>query len=364
MRRIRLLVPGNIHHHSGGNAYNAKLVRGMTQLGADVEVVPVDGAWPEPSAKDRRRFGGLIGAWGPEAEQEPAVDIVDGLVAVGVPDELEYAAKAGQHAWVLAHMTVDVTEDPGPLKREARSMRAASGIISTSTSTAAILRERHGLAGIRVALPGVDPARVASGSRPPHLIVVAAHLPNKDQLLTVEALALLKDLEWSAAMVGSDQADPAYAAEVRAAVASNGLDDRLRITGELLGDALERAWDAADLSLLVSRVEAFGMVVTESLARGIPVVVRQGTGAEEALGLAGLMNDDGGARLPGAAVPLVPGDRENPARLAGVLRRWLQDQAAKDEWRAAALAARDRLPGWDQTARTVLDAVEPGRATG
>lgn len=364
MRRIRLLVPGNIHHHSGGNAYNAKLVRGMAELGADVEVVPVDGAWPDASAKDRRRFGGLVGAWGPEAGPEPAVDIVDGLVAVGVPDELEYAAKTGRQAWVLAHMTVDVTADPGPVEREARAMRAASGIISTSTSTAAILQERHGLDGIRVALPGVDPAPVASGSRPPRLIVVAAHLPNKDQLLTVEALALIRDLDWSAALVGSDQADPDYAAEVRAAVAANGLDDRLSITGELLGDALEREWDAADLSLLVSRVEAFGMVVTESLARGIPVVVRQGTGAEEALGLARLMNDDGGARLPGAAVPLVPGDAENPARLAGVLRHWLQDQATRDEWRAAALAARERLPGWDQTARTVMDALDPGRAAG
>ena len=33
MDRIRLLVPGNIHHHSGGNIYNARLVQGLKALG-------------------------------------------------------------------------------------------------------------------------------------------------------------------------------------------------------------------------------------------------------------------------------------------------------------------------------------------
>ena len=59
----------------------------------------------------------------------------------------------------------------------------------------------------------------------------------------------------------------------------------MQLAGELTGEALEQQWDAADLSLLVSKVEAFGMAVTESVARGVPVIVRAGTGAVEALGL-------------------------------------------------------------------------------
>ncbi|MEQ7737583.1 hypothetical protein, partial [Escherichia coli] len=81
-------------------------------------------------------------------------------------------------------------------------------------------------------------------------------------------------------------------------------------------------------------------------------------GAVEALGLAALEADDGGPRLPGAAVPLTPGDKESPQRLARVLRHWLEDAATREGWRAAALDARERLPGWDQTAATVLAALE------
>jgi glycosyltransferase involved in cell wall biosynthesis len=385
MRPLRLLVPGNIRYTSGGNAYNARLARGLHARGVEVEVQAVEGAWPEASAKDRRRLGSLLGAWEPAAKGraaggpktgettadkpaptgepsgEPAIVIVDGLVAVGAPDELEYGAKAGRAPWILAHMVVPGTPGVGSFDREARAMRAAAGVIATSSSTAAILTERHRLRRVHVALPGVDPAPAAAGSSPPRIVVVAALLPNKDQLLTVEALALVRDLEWTAAFVGTDQADPGYAADARSAIARHGLEGRVSLPGELTGDPLEAEWNAADVSLLVSRAEAFGMVVTESLARGIPVVVRAGTGAEEALGLAQLMNDDGVPRLPGAAVPLVPGDEDGPAMLAGVLRRWLEDPGMREAWREAALEARDRLPGWDGTAQIVLDALA-GRA--
>jgi hypothetical protein len=82
------------------------------------------------------------------------VAIVDGLVAVGVPDELEFAAKAGQETWVLVHMPVPEESGAGSLEREARALRAASGVICTSSWAADILAARHGLRGLRVACPG------------------------------------------------------------------------------------------------------------------------------------------------------------------------------------------------------------------
>src|SRR5215218_9681434 len=129
MRHLRLLVPANIRHNSGGNAYNARLVAGLRALGAEVEVLPVEGSWPESSAKERRRLGSFIGAWEPEAGPGAPVAIVDGLVAVGVPDELEFAAKAGQETWVLVHMPVPEESGARSLEREARALRAATGVI-------------------------------------------------------------------------------------------------------------------------------------------------------------------------------------------------------------------------------------------
>ncbi|VXC38980.1 Glycosyl transferases group 1 [Arthrobacter sp. 9AX] len=348
MRPIRLLVPANIRHNSGGNVYNARLVAGLRVLGTDVEVLPVEGSWPESSAKERRRLGTLLGAWEPGAVPGTAVTIVDGLIAMGAPDPLEFAAKAGRETWVLVHMPAPANYD-----LEARSLRAASGIICTSTWAAKILEERHGLRGLHVALPGADAAALAEGSAPPHIITVAALLPNKDQLLVVEALARLQDLEWTASLVGSDQADPDYAGRVRESVAAHGLGNRVRIAGELKGQALEEEWNRADLSVLVSKAEAFGMVVTESLAHGIPVIVRAGTGAVEALGFAA---PDEGKSVSGTAVHF-PGteDSENPALLAEVLRNWLQDRRIRDTWRAAALETRTTLPGWDRTAIRIMD---------
>lgn len=351
--RIRLLVPGNIHHHSGGNVYNARLVKGLEALGTEVEVIAVDGSWPEANAHARRRLGSLLGAWEPDAGLQGTLILVDGLIAMGAPDELEFAAKAGRETWVLVHM-------PAPSRHglEARSLRAATGVLCTSTWAKNVLVARHGLRGLKVALPGTDPAPLASGSRPPHMVTVAALLPNKDQLLIVAALSLLQDLEWTASFVGSDQADGEYTGKVRAAVQASGLDGRIQLTGELTGQSLEDAWQRADLSLLVSRAEAFGMVVTESLARGIPVVVRDGTGAVEALRLGTEGTDDDGRPLPGAKVAFpADDDPANPALLARVLRGWLEDPGTRDWWRERALQARSRLPGWDRTAAVVLNAI-------
>ncbi|TQJ35273.1 glycosyltransferase family 4 protein [Arthrobacter sp. SLBN-122] len=353
MRPIRLLVPGNIRHSSGGNVYNARLVAGLQERGSQVEVVAVEGSWPDAGAKDRRRLGTFLGAWGPGEGPGEAVTIVDGLVAVGAPDEMEFAAKARRETWVLVHMPVEESSGTAALEREARALRAATGVVCTSSSSATLLLDR-GLSRADVVLPGVSPAPQAHGSSPPHVAVVAALLPNKDQLLTVEALAQIQDLAWTASLVGSDQADPDYAQQVRAAITANGLSRRVQLTGELSGEALEAEWARTDLTLLVSRVEAFGMAVTESLAHGIPVLVRQGTGAVEALGMAGLATDDGESRLPGAALSLPAGGQESPGRLADALRGWLVDARTRDNWRTAAVDARTRLPAWSKTAQDVL----------
>lgn len=85
------------------------------------------------------------------------------------------------------------------------------------------------------------------------------------------------------------------------------------------------------------------MVVQESLAHGIPVVVRKGTGAVGALGAHGA----------GEAIDLTAGI----GLLENILRRWLGDAALRKRWQSAAEAASGELPRWEDTAREVLRAV-------
>ena len=325
---VRLIVPGNVQHGSGGNKYNANLAGHLSALGADVGAVTVDGDWPVGNAADRKRFA--------DALDGGATVIADGLVASGSPDEVAAAVGQGTNVWILSHMALADHPD-----LEAKALAAATGVICPSEHAVAELRAKHGHVDAVVARPGVEPGDVAVGSEPPRIVAVAALLPNKQQKMLVEALSQLRDLPWSAALIGSRDADPAYAAEVRAAVVNHRLDRRVSVTGELSGRALEDQWHAADLSVLVSQSEAFGMVVVESLAHGVPVLVRQGTGAVEALGSWGA----------GAAV------EGSPAALARTLRRWLTDPALQDAWRTAAHHARRGLPGWDSTAATILNAL-------
>ncbi len=298
-------------------------------------------------------MAGFLGAWSQGSADSGTVTVVDGLVASACPDEIEYAALAGHAPWMLLHMPL--REDPA---REHRALAASAGIICPSATGAREVHEIHGLPAA-VALPGTEPAPVAEGSTPPHLTMVAALRPNKAQLLAVRALGLVADLSWTASLVGSGETDPEYATAIREEIRRLDLGERIQITGELTGDGLAAHWHRSNLSLLVSRSETFGMAVTESLARGIPVVVRAGTGAEEALTL----GTDDGAPAPGAAVGLhrtEVGTRlgeEDPAPLADVLRRWLTDPELRASWRAAALESRNRLPRWDATAKAVLAAV-------
>ncbi len=327
--QIRFLVPGNVRHGSGGNKFNAKLAEHLTALGADVEMVIVDGDWPVGSPADRQRFA--------EALDGGTTVIADGLVACGAPDEIAGAAGKGTKVWILSHMALADHHD-----LEAKALADATGIICPSAHAAAELETKHGTQNLVIATPGADKADPAKGSQPGHIVAVAALLPNKSQRLLVEALAALQDLEWTAALIGSEDADPRYAAEVRAAVEHYGLHHRITVTGELTGKALEDQWNAADLSVLMSQSESFGMVVTESLAHGVPVIVRQGTGAVEALG-------DTGA---GAAL-----DLKETGMLTNTLRNWLTNPALRQRWRNNALQARQHLRGWDATAATVLEAL-------
>jgi glycosyltransferase involved in cell wall biosynthesis len=110
----------------------------------------------------------------------------------------------------------------------------------------------------------------------------------------------------------------------------------------LTGDDLDRAYAAADLLVLPSRAETYGLVVTEALSRGLPVIATEVGGVSGALG-----HGEDGTR-PGLLVP--PGD---PAALGAALRAWLEDGELRDRLRLAARERRAQLRPWAATASAV-----------
>ena len=375
--RVRLVAAGGLGYASGGTVFNERVTEALRELGADVEVRGVPGAWPVGSAADRARLaaalavGGVTdaGAADAGATDDGATDagdaddgatylLADGLLACGAPEETARAAAAaedrGARLGVLVHMSlpdapgVPAAEAERLARLEKASLTAAHAVFSPSAFAAERLARRHAVRA-HVARPGVVPAPAARGSLGasgvPRLVCLAALLPGKGQLALVRALGRLRDLPWTAELAGHDGADPAYAAVVRGEVARLGLGGRVDVPGELRGPALEEAWERADLTVLPSVSETFGLSVAESLARGVPAVVGAGTGAEEALAL----SLAGGLGLAGTACGT---DEEELARVLGA---WLTDARLRGRWREAARAARPLRPGWDAPARDVAE---------
>jgi glycosyltransferase involved in cell wall biosynthesis len=356
-RSVHVVLPGNVDDAgvpSGGNTYDRRVCDGLRAVGWSVHEIALAGDWPQPDVADCTALDRALGA-----VPDGALVLLDGLVACGVPDVLLPHARRLRVA-VLLHMPLadDTGLDPvlaADLDNlERATLRAASAVVATSSWSARRLVSHHGLAGelVHVAAPGTDPAPVAAGSDgAAGLLCVAAVTPGKGQDILVEALAGLRDLPWCCRLVGSLQRDPSYVALVRKASELHGLGDRLRLVGPRTGDELATAYADADLLVLPSRTETYGMVVTEALARGIPVVTTTAGALPDTVGRA----PDGS--VPGLLVP--PGDA---GVLADALRRWLCEPDLRQRLRTSALRRRSTLTGWEQTSDAVAGVLERLRA--
>ncbi|MBD8063718.1 glycosyltransferase family 4 protein [Oceanitalea stevensii] len=350
MPALRFVVPARGDGPSGGDVYDACLARAWQAAHGPVEVLALPGSWPRPGPAEREALRGALGTSG--------TVVLDGLVGSACPGEVSAAVAAGVRVVLLVHLPLPAElglprADADRLAAlESRTVHAASAVVTTSRWAAADLTRRYGRTGVLVAKPGAEPAAVAAGSRPPHLLALGALTRVKNHAGLVPALDAVRDLPWQATFAGPGTAQPAVAEHLLRALDTVGLADRVSLPGVVTGDALEGLWQRTDLLLVPSLVETYGLVVTEALAHGVPAVVSAGTGAVEALtGRPEPLPDD----AAGTAVP--PAD---PGAWARVLRRWLTDTEQRAAWRAAALARRQHLRTWADTAADLRRGLGPG----
>ena len=347
--RVHVIVPEGFDdpgQPTGGNIYDRRVCAGLAEAGWEVLVATVAGAWPVAGSGARADLARVVSAI-PDGETV----LIDGLIASSVAAQL--LPHAGRISMtVLLHMplatALDRRHDAGAQRSEQVVLRAAAGVVVTSEWTRQQVLTRYDIPPglVHVARPGVD--RVAAPARPVrgHLICVGVLGRHKGQDLLVEALAELGDLDWHCVLAGSLDRDPDFVERLQTRITRLGYDHRVRLSGVLTGAALSHAYTTADLLVAPSRAETYGMIVTEALAHGLPVIATAIGGLPEALG-----STADGTR-PGQLIP--PGD---PAALAAALGDWLGDEGHRTRLRAAAQQRRSTLDGWEQTTQEIANAL-------
>ena len=332
--RLDFIVPGDPAQHTGGYLYDAHIVTELRRLGWTVAVHGLLGRFPEADATARDALERTLATL-----PSGRLVVVDGLALGGLP---EVAIRHGCRLRLVALVHHPLADERGLslarrhclLASERAALAAVERVITTSPWTARRLAD-FGLQRSRVSTvePGVTPLALArADGEPPRLLCVGSVSPRKGQDLLVRALARLRDTPWHCDCIGSSTRDPDFAGAVAGLIHEAGLDDRIQLHGECDDAHLRAAYAGADLFVLPSHYEGYGMVVTEAIAAGLPVLTTTGGALSETL-------------PPGAGIVVPPDDVD---ALTEALAALIGDRARRHALREGARKARAALRDWPQ----------------
>jgi len=340
-----LVVPGRLDTRTGGYIYDRRVVEGLRRLGWDIDVRELDDSFPRPSAAALTGTAEVL-----TAIRDGTLVLIDSLALGAIPDLIErHATRLRLVALVHLPLAADVALPAAQLsavaRAEERAMKAVRLVIVTGNATVPLLA-RYAIPSSRIVIvePGCDRVAAARGSTTPtvHLICVATVGAGKGHLDLLEALSALRSARWRLSCAGSLTRDPRTSEAVTDAVVRLGLEQRVSCVGDLDPDDLASLYDQADVFVLATRRETYGMAVAEALARGLPIVSTT-TGA-----IPEMVDEEAGVLVP-------PGD---VTALQRALSRVIDDGVFRSRLAAGARRAAERLPTWDESVRRVAAALE------
>lgn len=345
-KRFIFAVPGDLDTQTGGYIYDKRIVDELRQQGWTIDVRQLSDRFPEPDAavlaSTYETFAALPRHW---------VIVVDGLALGALPDIGSYLGPEQPLVALVHHPLAQETglsPERADVLRESEkaALSAAAHVITVSATTAALLTNEYGIEKprIKVVPPGTDPAPFAHGSRDGSvsLLAVGSVVPRKGYDLLVAALADLKDLPWRLTIAGDLTRSAEAAQRLHEVIAATGLNDRVRLTGMISDEELSQHYHSADVFVLPSYYEGYGMVFAEAMARGLPVVGTTGGAIPESV-------------PAGAGILVPPGDA---AALSGALRDMIERPELRAQHAAAALRSADHLLRWQLSAELFGRAIE------
>lgn len=343
MKRLEFVVPGNIETPTGGYIYDREILSGLDALGWRTTVHALDASFPKPTPAALRAARATFAAL-----PTRSLVVIDGLALPGLDRLLaEEAARLDLVALVHHPVALETGLAPEEARLFATAERRALGfvrrVITTSQWTARTLAaDGAPVAQLRVVEPGVDRRRTHGSTDPQgtplpahdretiNLLCVATLTPRKGHALLFEALGELRDRRWHLSCAGSLLRDAPTVTALQHQIDRLSLRKRISLLGDVDREALERYYSRADLFVLPSYLEGYGMALAEAVAHGVPVVSTTAGAIPET--------------VPASASVLVPpGDAR---ALTKALASVLDDPARRAMLAANARAARVSLPTW------------------
>ncbi len=344
MTRAAFVIPGDITLPTGGYGYDRRVLALLAAHGVACTHVALPGSYPAPTPEDLAETERILAAL-----PDDTVLLIDGLAFGAMPGDV--VGRIKQKIVALVHHPLCLEAGLAPMRArylkqtETMALVFAQQVVVTSAMTGRILTADFGVpdAKIAVAEPGTDRAARATGSGGEYaaLLAVGSIVPRKGYDMLMHALAPYAHLPWSLQIVGAAR-DAAAMAAFEAAQDAHRLGDRVTTLGAVSDGDLGRLYAAADIFVMPSHFEGYGMVLAEALARGLPIVCTTGGAAAE-------------TSPDAAAVKVKPGDAIGFG--AGVARL-IEDRDVRRNMSDAAWAAGQKLPSWDDTTRAIAAVIK------
>lgn len=343
MPALEFVLPGDPATATGGYRYARHIFAALSDLGWQVRLRRLANSFPFPDSAARDAADRLL-----TALPDDTLVVLDGLALGAMPVQVErHAARLRLVGLVHHPLALETGLDPVDASRlyesERRALAAVHRVLVTSQATAAALAD-YGVSPARIGVvqPGTArcPQATGSGSTTLSLLCVAAVVPRKGHDLLFDALSNLEGRPWQLTCVGSLERSPQTVMALRRKLAALELERRVVLTGEVDETRLARCYAEADLFVLPSYHEGYGMALAEALAYGLPVVSTRAGAIPYTL-------------PAGAALLVEPGDHD---ALCHTLARLMDDVALRQRLASAARHAAAALPDWaDAAARLAVE---------
>ena len=272
--KIAFLMVGDLDRLSGGYLYNKKLVEYFIFSGHEVDIVKIP--------KLPRLIDIVCNLWFLMILIRKPYDLV-------LEDEMIYPSVFLLNFWLtrrskvicLVHM-IDWVEHNNQIKRiflkiiEGLTLRKCHLIIVNSNYSAA-LASKLGVTNeqIRMIYPGHNrftKMLCKDNENIVKLLYVGQYVERKGLRDLINALGKLPNSGWLLDAVGDDKVDIEYSNSLYETSDALRISQRVRFHGKVSPKDLNQFYECADVFILPTKYEAFGMVVVEAMAHSLPII--------------------------------------------------------------------------------------------